>query len=188
MTGRESFRKYHKIIHFLVVSFSIFGKGGNFFLLKCFRNTNGKLGLVLRYVFLKNSAERVGENVSVQPGVYLLNIGKLKIGNNVSIHPMCYIDAEGEIEIGNEVSIAHSSSILSTNHNFTDFSIPIKYNELKLGKVIIHDDVWIGCGVRILAGVEIGTRTVVAAGSVINKKVDSHSLVGGIPAKLIKTI
>lgn len=188
MTGRESFKRYHKIIAFLRVCFSIFGRKGNFFLLKFFRHTNGKLGLILRYLFLKNSAGLIGDNVSVQPGVYLLNIQKLEIGNNVSIHPMCYVDAEGGITIGNEVSIAHSTSILSANHDFTDLSIPIKYNKVKLGKVTIEDDVWIGCGVRILAGVEVGSRTVVAAGSVVNKNVEAHSIVAGVPAKIIKSI
>ena len=188
MTGRERFRKYHKIISGLAICFSIFGKKGNYFFLKLCRNTNGKLGLVLRFLFLKNSAESVGLNVSVQPGVFLLNIAKLKIGNNVSIHPMCYIDAEGGINIGNDVSIAHSSSVLSTNHDWSDQNVPIKYNKVTFGKVTINDDVWIGCGVRILAGVEIGTRAVVAAGSVVNKNVEGRSVVAGIPAKMIKSI
>lgn len=188
MTGRESFRKYHKVINFLALLFSIFGKGGNTFLLNFFRNTTGKIGLVLRYIFLKNSAEAVGMNVSVQPGVYLLNIDKLRIGDNVSIHPMCYLDAQGRIEIGNDVSIAHGSSILSTNHNWDNPSVAIKYNKVKAAKVIIQNNVWIGCGVRILAGVAIGTRSVIAAGSVINKDVESNTVVAGVPAKIIKSI
>lgn len=188
MTGRERFRKYHKVINFLALLFSVFGKGGNGFLLKFFRNTNGKTGLVLRYIFLKNSAEAVGINVSVQPGVYLLNTGKLRMGNNVSIHPMCYLDAEGGIEIGNDVSIAHGSSILSTNHDWDDPAVAIKYNKVKFAKVSIKNDVWIGCGVRVLAGVMVGTRSIIAAGSVVNKEVESHTIVAGIPAKIIKRI
>lgn len=188
MTGRESFRKFHKVINFFVFLFSVFGKGGNDFLLRFFRNTNGKIGLLLRYVFLKNTATSVGVNVSIQPGVYLLNTAKLQIGGNVSIHPMCYIDAEGGIEIGNDVSIAHGSSILSTNHDWDERGTAIKYNKVKLAKVTIHNDVWIGCGVRILAGVAIGTRTVIAAGAVVTKDIDANTIAAGIPAKGIKQI
>lgn len=188
MTGRESFNKFNRIIQILSGFFSIFGRRFNYFLLKFFRHTNGKIGLLLRYVFLKNTAEYIGQNVSIQPGVYLLNIGKLRLGNNVSIHPMCYLDAAGGIEIGNDVSIAHASSILSTNHDWIDATIPIKYNKVTPGKVYINDDVWIASGVRILAGTKIGNRCVIAAGAVVNKSVMANTLVGGIPAKVIRVI
>ena len=188
MTGRESFSKYSKIIALCQKVFSLLGKGNNLILLKSFRHTNGKFGLLLRYVFLKNLAETVGDNVSIQPGVYLLNLTNLRIGNNVSIHPMCYIDAEGGITIGNDVSIAHSTSILSTNHEWSDLSLPIKYNAVKYNAVVINDDVWIACGVRILAGVEIGNRSVVAAGAVVNKSFNCNTVVGGVPAKILKLL
>ena len=188
MTGRESFREYHKVISFLAILFSVFGKVGNGFLLNFFRNTNGRIGLLLRYIFLKNTAQAVGINVSVQPGVYLLNIGKLRIGDNVSIHPMCYLDAEGGIEIANDVSIAHGSSILSANHSWDNPGVSIKYNKVKFAKVTIHNDVWIGCGVRILAGVQVGSRSVIAAGSIVNKNVESNTIVAGVPAKIVKSI
>ncbi|REC72886.1 acyltransferase [Chryseobacterium rhizosphaerae] len=153
-----------------------------------FRNTNGRIGLLLRYVFLKNCGLEVGDNVSVQPGVYLFNLHKVTIGNNVSIHPMCYIEGAGGIKIGDNVSIAHASTLISTNHTWTDTSIPIKYNQETLSPVIIEDDVWIGCGVRVLSGVMIGKRSIVAAGAVVNKSFEHNSMLGGIPAKMIKKI
>lgn len=117
-----------------------------------------------------------------------MNIGKLTLGNNVSIHPLCYIDAAGEIFIGDNVSIAHCSTIISTNHTWKDVDIPIKYNPEKFGKVIINEDVWVGCGCRILSGVTVKKRSVIAAGSVVNKDVESNTIVGGVPAKVIKEI
>lgn len=66
--------------------------------------------------------------------------------------------------------------------------VPIKYNKLKYRKVEISDDVWIGCGCRVLSGVVIGKRSIVAAGSVVNKIVNSNIIVGGVPAKEIKEI
>jgi acetyltransferase-like isoleucine patch superfamily enzyme len=187
-TGRAQFGKYKSIINILVALCRPFGKEANFFLLKFFRNTNGKIGLLLRYIFLKNCCQSLGSNVSVQPGVHLFNLNDVKIGNNVSIHPMCYIDGAGGIDIGNDVSIAHSSSILSTNHQWNNPELPIKYNRESFEKVCIENDVWIGCGVRILSGVTINYRSVVAAGAVVNKSFEEKSLIGGVPAKLIKKI
>lgn len=188
MTGRDKFKRYKIIINIFLFIFSFFGKKGNALMLSFFRNTNGKLGMVLRYVFLKNCARKVGDNVSIHPNVFLFYLNNLTLGENVSIHPMCYIDAAGEVEIGNDVSIAHNVSILSTNHGWHDISQPIKYNKETLSKVRINNDVWIGCGCRILSGVEIHQRSIVAAGAVVNKDVDAYSIYGGVPAKLIKMI
>ena len=77
---------------------------------------------------------------------------------------------------------------MSTNHTWLLTDVPIKYNPVSLEKVTISDGVWIGCGARILAGVTIGNRAVVAAGAVVNKNVDNCEIVGGVPAKHIKFI
>lgn len=188
IAGRDKFQKFKKTISVFVSIFKILPKEVNLFLLKLVRNTDNSLGLLLRYIFIKILSKKCGDNVSVQPGVFLFNLDKISFGNNISIHPMCYIDGAGNIDIGNDVSIAHSTSILSTNHTWDNTDIPIKYNKGKLDKVVISDDVWIGCGVRLLAGTSIGSRSVLAAGAVINKSVESNTLVGGIPVKKIKSI
>jgi acetyltransferase-like isoleucine patch superfamily enzyme len=187
-TGRDKFRKIKGLISVWVALHSIFPYGFNMFLMRFFRNTNGKIGLLIRYVLLKNLCKSCGDNVSVQPGVYLFNLKNVTIGHNVSIHPMCYIDAAGGLEIGNDVSIAHASSIMTTNHAWDNTTIPIKYNPETFAKVTIAEDVWIGAGVRILAGVTIASRGVIAAGAVLNKSTESHAVYGGVPAKMIKKI
>jgi acetyltransferase-like isoleucine patch superfamily enzyme len=187
-TGRDKFKKFRGIIRFVSFFFSLFPNFVLKFLFTLFRNKNGKSGLLIRYILLSNLAKSCGDNVSIQPNVFLFNIHLISIGNNVSIHPMCYIDGAGEIEIGNDVSIAHSSSILTTNHTWNDLSIPIKYNKETFSKVKIDNDVWIGCGCRILAGVTINKRSVIAAGAVVTVDVEANSVYGGIPAKLIKKI
>ena len=108
------------------------------------------------------------------------------IGDNVSIHDMCYIDGYGGLEIGDNVSIAHSSTLITTNHTWNDTTIPIKYNEVSKGKIVIKDDVWIGCGVRVLSNVTIKQRSVVAAGSIVVKDLESGWLGAGVPMKKIK--
>ena len=84
--------------------------------------------------------------------------------------------------------LAHNSTIMTTNHTWNDIEIPIKYNKTTKGPVNIDNDVWIGCGCRILSGVNIKTRSIVAAGAVVNKDIEANSLFGGVPAKLIKKI
>ena len=101
---------------------------------------------------------------------------------------MCYLDGCGGISIGDNVSIAHNTSLISFNHTHKQKNIPIKYNPIECGHIYIERDVWIGCGTRILSGVSIGTRAIVAAGSVVNKNVEEFSIYGGVPSKLIKYI
>lgn len=112
----------------------------------------------------------------------------MTLKSNISIHPFCYMDAEGKISIGNNVSIAHHISILSSNHTWDDLSLPIQYNPMKKGKVIIEDDVWVGCGVRILSEVMVKSRSIIAAGSIVNKDVQSNTIVGGNSAKVLKNM
>ena len=129
----------------------------------------------------------MGKNVAILPGAFFEYIENLSIGDNVSIHQMCYIDAEGGIEIGNNVSIAHRCSILSSNHGYKRDDIPIKYQDMTLAKTIIHDNVWIGCGCVVLAGVEIGSGSVIGANSTVNRTIPGNSIAVGSPAKRIKS-
>ena len=188
MTGRDKFNKFKKIILLCSNFLSVFGHNFNLFFFKFSKNISGTKGILIRYIFARNIFKSIGDNVSIHEGVFIFNHSKISFGNNVSIHPMCYLEGAGQIEIGNEVSIAHSSSFISTNHSWDDISLPIKYNKENFENIIINDDVWIGCGVRVLSGVEIGSRSIVAAGAVVNKNVKRGSIVGGVPANQIKKI
>jgi acetyltransferase-like isoleucine patch superfamily enzyme len=188
MAGRDTFRKFKGIIGAMVAFHRLLPRRVNYSLLRSMREVNGRTGLLLRYVLLKSLAKSCGDNVSVQPGVHLFNLDKMDIGNNVSIHPMCYLDAAGGISIGDNVSIAHAASVLSVNHTWKNAELPIKYNPESSAPTTIADDVWIGCGVRILAGVSIPSRTVIAAGAVVSKSPGASGVYGGIPARLIKPV
>lgn len=148
----------------------------------------GLLGVGLRYAFALRLAKKIGKNVYFGPYVVILKWHNIIIGNNVSIHAQSYIDASGEVEIGSDVSIAHQSSLVSFNHTWDNLDAPIRSNPTVYGKIKISDDVWIGCGVRILSGVVISSRSVVAAGAVVVKNVPGNVLVAGVPAKFVRRI
>ena len=187
MNGRALFEKYGCVINLLVSVTKHLPRPVRIFMLRANTYRTGKIGMLMRYLAVSSLSKRVGKNVAVFPGVFFEYIENLSIGDNVSIHQMCYIDAEGGVEIGNDVSIAHRSTILSSNHSYHGNDIPIKYQEMVLAKTVIHDNVWIGCGCAILAGVEIGVGTVIGANSTVNKSIPKDSVAVGSPARRIKS-
>jgi acetyltransferase-like isoleucine patch superfamily enzyme len=148
----------------------------------------GSIALGLRYALLKVDAKHVGAAVYIGRNVTILNATMLRVGDNVSIHENCYIDAIGGCFIGNDVSIAHSCSIITFDHDWAMVDSPIKYNPVKIAEVRINDDVWIGAAVRILKGVDVGRRSIIAAGAVVTSDVDTKSIFGGVPARKIRTL
>lgn len=188
MSGRSKFKKFKKIINMLAFIAGLLPKKLLLLIWDMTSRYSGNISVVTRYIIAKKLCNTLGENVYIGKGVTIKGWDKLKIGKNVSIHDYCYIDANGEIDIGDNVSIAHQSSILSFDHSWHDESTPIKYNETIFKKVVVSDDVWIGCGCRIMSGVYINSRSIVAAGSIVTKDVSSRTIVGGVPAKPIKNI
>lgn len=188
MTGRELTSKADSFLNIVAKCLLIFPRSIRESMFRCSRNMGGKIGIAWRYVLLKNLAKACGKNVSVKQYVIIENLQQLELGDNVSIHPFCYLEAAGGIKIGNDVSLAHNTSILSVNHSWSDESTPIKYNSIDYKTVKIENDVWIGCGSRIMAGVTVHNRSIVAAGAVVTKDVNSNIIVGGVPAKEIKRI
>ena len=110
----------------------------------------------------------------------------LKVGDHSNIGPYCYIGCSGYIEIGNHVMISPRVSIYAENHVIDDHTSTIKSQGVTRKNVKIEDDCWIAANSIILAGVTIGKGSVVAAGSVVTADVPPYSVVGGIPARLIK--
>ena len=135
---------------------------------------------------MKNISKNLGDNVYIAPDVYIFNAENLSIGSNVSIHSMSYIEAIGGVIIGDDVSIAHAVTILSVNHRYSELNIPIKDQGLEFKKTQIKSNVWVGAKASILYGTTIETGSIVATGAVVTKNVNEFSVVGGVPAKLIK--
>ena len=94
----------------------------------------------------------------------------------------------GPVTIGSHVNLAQGITVTALNHNFEDAEKRIDEQGVSTTPVTIEDDVWIGANAVILPGVHIGNHCVVAAGAVVTKDVPPHSLVAGVPAKVIKQI
>ena len=94
----------------------------------------------------------------------------------------------GPVEIGNNVNLAQGITVTALNHNFPNPEKRIDEQGVSTAPVTIEDDIWIGANTTILPGVSIGQHSVVAAGAVVTKDVPPHSLVAGVPAKVIKQI
>jgi len=129
----------------------------------------------------------IGKNTELLDYVMLLTYkGVIEIGGNCSINPFTIIYGHGGTKIGNNVLIAAHTVIIPSNHNFDSLENPIYLQGNTSLGITIEDDVWIGAGCKILDGVTIGQGAVVAAGAVVNRNVEPYSVVGGVPAKLIK--
>lgn len=132
----------------------------------------------------------IGDYVMIRPSSYYG--GKpgygLVIGDRSAIGVRSYIGCSGKIVIGSDVIIGPNCTIIAENHIFNDKEKPIKEQGVTNSGILINNDVWIGANVTILDGVSIGSHSVIAAGSVVTRNVESNSLVAGIPARKIRDI
>lgn len=143
---------------------------------------------------LSKTGINFGSNVTIQRDSILICTGVIRdlgvginIGDNVGLNSRVYFGGQGGIEIGNNVIVGPDVKIFSENHNYKKTDVLIKdQGESRLG-VKIGNDCWIGAGAIILDGVNLSDGCVVAAGSVVTKSFEAFSVIGGIPAKKIKT-
>ena len=108
---------------------------------------------------------------------------RVAFGKNVFINHSAILSASGGIEFQDGVSVAPGVRIATINHDFNN-----RHTIYTYGKVTIKKNVWIGMGATICPGVTIGENSVVAAGAVVTKDVPDNVVVGGVPAKIIKTL
>jgi acetyltransferase-like isoleucine patch superfamily enzyme len=145
------------------------------------------------WVFIyKYQIKSIGRDVKLQPSrsVYL-GLENLSIGDEVSIPRFAHIYCtDAPLTIGNKVLFGPAPTIITGNHRIDVIGKFIFDSHEKLPEndlpVTIEDDVWVGANVTILMGSVIGRGSVVAAGAVVNRKFPPYSIIGGIPAKLLK--
>jgi acetyltransferase-like isoleucine patch superfamily enzyme len=112
----------------------------------------------------------------------------IKIGSDSLIGEYSVIRGQGGVQIGDRVYTSPFTQIIAVNHVFDDPNRPFVDQGITAEGIVIEDDVWLGAGAIVTDGVRVGKGAVVAAGAVVTKDVPPHTVVGGVPAKLIKTI
>jgi acetyltransferase-like isoleucine patch superfamily enzyme len=138
----------------------------------------------IRELLSQITGSEIDKSVDVFTPLYI-NYGKhTKIGKNVFINFDCIFLDLGGITIEDNVLIAPKVSLLSEGHPAT----PENRHSLLVGHIHIKKNAWIGAGAIILQGVTVGENSIVAAGAVVSANVPDNTIVGGIPAKVIKEI
>lgn len=112
----------------------------------------------------------------------------IRIGNNVGLGEFAYLGGAGGLEIGADCIIGQYLSCHPENHNFSNPDELIRLQGVHRKGIHIGQNCWIGAKVTILDGVEIGDHCVIAAGAVVTKSMPAHSLIGGVPARVIRPI
>lgn len=113
-------------------------------------------------------------------------VGDVTIGDYSRIGIHCTVI--GPVCIGHHVNLAQGITVTALNHNFNDTNRRIDEQGITTKPVVIGDDVWIGANAVILPGVSIGSHAVIAAGAVVTSDVEDYTVVGGVPAKVIKKL
>jgi acetyltransferase-like isoleucine patch superfamily enzyme len=119
----------------------------------------------------------------------ITDLGKgIAIGNNVGIGEFAYIGGAGGVVIGADCIIGQYLSVHPENHVFSDPDLLIRHQGVTRQGIEIGPGCWIGAKVTILDGARIGKASVIAAGSVVTSSFPDRSVIGGVPARLIKTL
>lgn len=117
----------------------------------------------------------------------LADLGKgIVIGDNVGIGEFAYLGGAGGLQIGSDVIVGQYFSTHPENHVFSNPDVPIREQGVTREGIQIGSDCWIGAKVTILDGVTLGRGCVVAAGSVVNRSFPDYSIIGGVPARVLK--
>jgi acetyltransferase-like isoleucine patch superfamily enzyme len=130
----------------------------------------------------------IGDNVYVGHNTILKGYyrNKMEIGSGTWIGQQCFLHSAGGVRIGDNVGIGPAVKIISSYHDAVDCNVPILHTPIVFGEVVIEAGCDIGVGAIILPGVAIGRGAQVGAGAVVTGDVEPYSVVGGIPARLIR--
>lgn len=138
----------------------------------------------IRGLLSQITGREIDESVAVFPPFHI-NYGKhTKIGKNVFINFDCVFLDFGGITIEDNVFIAPKVCLLTEAHPVS----PEDRHSLTVAPIHIKRNAWIGANATVMQGVTIGENSIVAAGAVVTKDIPDHTVVGGIPAKVIKVI
>ena len=145
-------------------------------------NTGYRTPDEIRALLSRLTGRTVDESVTVFPPFYSEFGKNLRLGRGVFINIGCRFQDTGGITIGDGTLIGHGSTLTTLNHAVD----PQKRADMIPAPVVLGRNVWLGASVTVLPGVTIGDGAIVGAGAVVTKDVSANSIVGGVPAKLIR--
>lgn len=147
----------------------------------------GRLGARLRAAAGQRLLDYAGTNINIEHGATFGSGKGIQLGARSGLG----VDAEilGPVISGDDVMMGPRCTIISANHRFDDVTVPMNTQGWAPTDrpVVVEDDVWIGANVTITAGVRIGTGSVLAAGSVVTADIPPFSIVGGVPARVLRS-
>lgn len=138
---------------------------------------------------------RIGDNTLIMHHAELhvynfrnLPHAAIEIGRECLIGEFNVLRGQGGIQIGDRVYTSPFVQLAAVNHVFADPTRPFVEQGISAQGITVEDDVWIGAGAIITDGVRVGRGAVVAAGAVVTGDVQAHTVVAGVPARVVKTI
>lgn len=137
----------------------------------------------IKALFSELTGKSINDSFCVFPPFYT-DCGKnLTIGENVFFNSGCKLQDQGGITIGDGTLLGHNVVLATLNHELD----PEHRGDMHPAPIRIGSNVWIGANATVLPGVTIGDGAIIAAGAVVSKSVADNTIVGGVPAKTIKT-
>jgi acetyltransferase-like isoleucine patch superfamily enzyme len=139
----------------------------------------------IRALFSELIGKKVDESFLLIPPFYTAAGNEIRVGHNVFVNQNCTFYDLGGLDIADDVMIGPNVSIITTSHPIA----PSQRRAFTIGRpIVIEKGVWIATGATIIGGVTVGENSVVAAGSVVTRDVPANTLVGGNPARVIRSI
>jgi acetyltransferase-like isoleucine patch superfamily enzyme len=147
------------------------------------------------YIHACPAGVEIGPNTLVMHGAVLhvynfrhLPHAGIRIGRDSLIGEYTVIRGQGGVTVGNRVYTSPHTQIIAVNHVFDDPERPFIEQGITAEGIVIEDDVWLGSAVVVTDGVHIGRGAVVAAGAVVTHDVPAHTVVGGVPARVLRPV
>jgi len=137
-------------------------------------------GFVCRPLF-----RSVGRGIHIKQGAYFGRGSAIDIGDNSDLGLRCFV--YNNVTLGRDVLMGPDVMVLGANHNMDRLDVPMRLQGERRERCVIGDDVWIGARAIILPGVCIGQGAVVAAGAVVTTDVPAYAVVGGNPARVLRS-
>jgi putative colanic acid biosynthesis acetyltransferase WcaF len=125
---------------------------------------------------------RVGKNVIIKNRVRIKNPWRFSVGSNSWIGEDVWIDNLEDVELGRNVCLSQGAVLLTGNHDYTVADFPYR-----LGKIQLHDGVWIGAQSVVCPGTKCGSHSILTVNSVASKSMMDWGIYSGNPAKMIRS-